>query len=109
MQDKDPEIIKLGDIIQLSGFKIIEPGEMVIIRKLVGSQVRKFQEMVENFERLTIHLKPVHKTEQNMIYELHADLIHSGKNLNVQAEARNLFMALSDIFRKLEEIIIKKK
>jgi len=109
MENEDEEIIKLGDVIQLSGFKVIELGEMVVIRKLVGSQVRKFQEIVENFERLTIHLKPVHKTEQHMIYELHADLIHSGKNLNVQAEGRNLFMALSDIFRKLEEIIIKKK
>ncbi len=109
MENEDEEIIKLGDVIQLSGFKVIEPGEMVVIRKLVGSQVRKFQEIIEDFERLTIHLKPVHKTKQHMIYELHADLIHSGKNLNVQTEGRNLFMALSDIFRKLEELIIKKK
>ena len=105
---EDEEIINLGEMIQLSGFKVVEPGEMVVIRKLVGSQVRKFQEMIDNFERLTIHLKPVHKTEKNMIYELHADLIHSGKNLNVQTESRNLFMALSDIFRKLEELVKKK-
>ena len=106
MEEKN-ELINLGDTIQLSGFKEIDSGSMVIVRKLIGSQVRKFQEIMKDFERLTVHLKFVHKTEKSMKYELHADLIHSGKNMNVEALERNLFMALSDIFRKLELLINK--
>ena len=104
----EDEAINLGDKIQLSGFKVIGPGEMVIVRKLVGSQVRKFQEMVPDFERLTINLKPVHKTEKHMMYELHANLIHGGKPLATETTNRNLFMGLSDMFKHFESILNKK-
>jgi hypothetical protein len=101
------EMINLGSSIQLSGFKQVDPGQRIVVKKIVGSQVRKFQDMLPDFERLTLHLKPVHKTEANMQYELHADIIHGGKNINSQIIARNLFMGLAEIFNKLE-VLVKK-
>jgi len=107
IQENNNESINLGSSIQLSGFKQIESGQMIIAKKIIGTQVRKFQDMIPDFERLTIHLKPIHKTEQNMQYELHADLIHSGKSINSQVINRNLFMGFAEIFKKLETLITK--
>ncbi len=108
MEDTEDEAINLGDKIQLSGFKVVDPGEMIVVRKLVGSQVRKFQEMMPDFERLAINLKPVHKTEQNMLFELHGNLIHAGKPINTEITNRNLFMGLSELFENFESILNKK-
>ena len=107
MKQENDEIIQLGDSIQLSGFKIVDSGEMVIIRKLVGTQVRKFQDMIPGFERLVIHLKPVHKTEKSMIFDLNSELIHEGKVMNAKTENRNLFMGVSELFSKFENMIQK--
>jgi hypothetical protein len=106
-QPANNEQINLGDSIQLSGFKQVDRSNMIIVKKIVGSQVRKLQDMVEGFERLKIHLKPIHKTEQNMNHELHAELIYSGKLMNSQTTNRNIFMGLSDIFNSLENQIKK--
>lgn len=106
MEEKS-ESINLGDTIQLSGFKELEHGALIVVKKLVGTQVKKFQESIKDFQRINIHLKTVHKTEQNMKYELHAGLIHGGKNINVETIDRNIFMALSSIFEKLETLIKK--
>jgi ribosome-associated translation inhibitor RaiA len=108
VEDTTNEIINLGDKIELSGFKVISSGEMIIVRKIVGSQVRKFQEFIPDFERLSIHLKPVHKTEQHMKFELHANLIHAGKPTNTETTNRNLFMGLSELFSNFESMLNKK-
>lgn len=99
--------INLGDSIQLSGFKEINSGEMIIVKKMIGSQVRKFQDMIPNFEKLKIHMKPVHKNEDHMQYEMHADLIHEGKILNAKALDRNLFITIAAVLNKLENSIKK--
>jgi len=107
VENENNEMINLGNSIQLSGFKIVNSGEMIIIRKLVGSQVRKFQDMIPGFERLVINLKPVHKTKKNMLFELNSELIHEGKVMNAKSENRNLFMGVSELFVKFENIIQK--
>jgi ribosome-associated translation inhibitor RaiA len=106
--EENSENINLGDKIQLSGFRVIDSGQLIVIRKIVGSQVRKFQEMIPDFERLTIHLKPIHKTEKNMQYELHANLIHGGNPLNTETINRNLFMGISTLFHNFESMLNKK-
>jgi len=99
--------INLGDSIQLSGFKEINSGEMIIIKKMIGSQVRKFQDMIPDFERLKIYMKSVHKTGDHMQYEIHADLIHAGKIMNAKSLDRNLFVTIADVLNKLENSIKK--
>ncbi len=96
------ELMNLGEKIQLSGFKQIDRGNMSIVKKIVGNQVRKIQESLDNFERLKVHLKPIHKTEKSMNHELHAELIYSGKVKNAETTNRNIFMGLSEIFRSFE-------
>jgi hypothetical protein len=108
MADEENELINLGESIQLSGFKIISSGELVVVKKLIGTQVRKFQDMLPGFERLVIHLKPIHKTEKNMQFEIAAELIYEGKVKNSNVVDRNLFMGLSTIFNKFEIMLQKK-
>ena len=108
MESQDSESINLGDNIQLSGFKIVSSEELVVVKKLIGTQVRKFQDMLPGFERFVVHLKPIHKTEKNMQYEISAELIHEGKVKNSKIVDRNLFMGLSIIFNKFESMLQKK-
>jgi ribosome-associated translation inhibitor RaiA len=105
--ESNEELINLGNTIELSGFKHVDSGEMIIAKKLIGTQVRKLQDMIPDFERLKINLKPVHKTEQNMLHELHSEIIYAGKVINAQTTNRNLFMALSSIFNSFEEQVKK--
>ncbi len=107
MIDEENELINLGETIQLSGFKIIDSGELIVVKKLIGTQVRKFQDMLPGFERLAIHLKPIHKTEKNMQFEISAEIVYEGKVKNSKAIDRNLFMGLSIIFKKFEAMLQK--
>ena len=49
--------IKLGGNISLSGFSIVDPGQMVVVKKIVGNNVRKLEGMCEKFEHLKLTLK----------------------------------------------------
>lgn len=86
----------------MSGFKEISPGEMVVVKKIVGSYARKFSDNIEGYETLSVHLKKVHKTEASEKYEVHAKLVHEGKTKTSEAVERNLFVALDSSLKKLE-------
>ena len=92
----------LGGNIQLSGFKEISPGEMVVVKKIVGSYARKFSDSIKGYETLQVHLKQVHKTESSEKYELHAKLVYEGKTKSSESGERNLFVALDSALKKLE-------
>ena len=92
----------LGGNIQLSGFREISPGEMVVVKKIVGSYARKFSDAIDGYEGLNVHLKQVHKTESSEKYEIHAKLVYKGKTKTSESEERNLFMALDAVLKKLE-------
>ena len=49
--------IQLGGNISLSGFSIVEPGQMIVVKKIVGNNVRKLEGMCKKFEHLKLTLK----------------------------------------------------
>ncbi|MBD3259811.1 hypothetical protein GF371_04255, partial [Candidatus Woesearchaeota archaeon] len=48
--EEDAETIKLGGNIELSGFRDLDGGTMVILKKIVGNYVRKLSDNSEKFE-----------------------------------------------------------
>ncbi len=105
----EEEAINLGDKIQLVGFKDLKPGELHIIKKLIGTQVRRFQELVPDFERLKLRIKIIHSNEinNNSEFELKSELIHGGKPINAEVTCRNIFTAISKVLNKIESAISK--
>ena len=89
------DVITLGGNIELIGFKEIDPGSMVILKKIVGSHVKKFSESVTNFEKFSLTL------EKKDDYELNARLQYEGNVKEAQSSGKNLFSALDDVMKKL--------
>jgi hypothetical protein len=95
------EMIQLGGSIELSGFKDIDRGSMVILKKIVGNYVKKFNEKVENFQKLSLHVKKVHSNEEHALYEFQANLMANGKIYPAEVSDRNVFAAVDNIIKKL--------
>ncbi len=98
--------MKLGGNIQLTGFDKLETAELIIVKKIVGNYARKFSEMCK-LEELHITFKPVHKTKGSEKFEIHAQVLDSGKKYNSKLTERNLFIALDSVLKKVENQIKK--
>jgi len=107
MEENSEDMLQLGGSIQLSGFRDVDRTQMVVLKKIVGNYVKKYNELCQNFESLSLTMKPVHKTEQNAIYELHAKCMNNGKPVVAQDSDRNLFQVLDSVLKKVESEIKK--
>jgi len=100
--EENSDMLQLGGSIQLSGFRSVDRAQMVVLKKIVGNYVKKYNEMCQKFESLTLTMKPVHQTEQNAIYELHAKCMDNGKPVVAEGSDRNLFLVLDNVLKKVE-------
>lgn len=94
-------MIELGGNITLAGFKEIDKGELVVVKKIVGSYTRKLSDAVSGFESITVTLKIVHKTEGSEKYEIHAKAMVNGKPVTSEITDRNLFIGLDTVLSKV--------
>jgi hypothetical protein len=98
------DVQQLGGSIDLVGFRDIDGGSMIVVKKIVGNYTKKFTTRLENFERIIITMKPVHKVDETKSqYELHGRLLHSGKTENAELTDHNLFFALDKVLKSLEK------
>ncbi|MBW2991718.1 hypothetical protein KY345_00690 [Candidatus Woesearchaeota archaeon] len=100
MPEEEKETIQLGGNIELSGFREVDGGSMIIVKKIVGSYVRKFTDRLENFQKFSLNMKKVHG--DNSVFELHGNVLDNGKTYSAETDDRNLFVAVDSIMRKLE-------
>ena len=92
------EVMELGKNIELIDFKDVERDKFFIIKKIVGNFVKKIQDKNDGFEKLSLHLKKVHNSE----YEILGKLMISSNVYHSEVVSYNLFYALNEILRKLE-------
>ncbi len=98
------ETIELGGSIRLSGFKDIDGGSMIIIKKIIGSFVKKVSEKNPKFQSLTVTLKKIHTSEESEStgkHELRALLV-ADKNYNAEVTHLNLMFAVDKVLKKVE-------
>ena len=95
------DLLQLGGNIELSGFKEVEPGCMVILKKIVGNYARKFSEQCESFERLSLSIKKVHETEASKKFEVHGMVIDKGKTFTSEITDRNIFIVVDTVLKKI--------
>lgn len=101
------ERLQLGGNIELVGFQEMEPGELIVLKKIVGHFAEKFSKLCDQFEQLVIIKKDVHKQEHSQKYEIHGKLIETGKTHTIKATDFNLFVALDEVLKKLEQVAKK--
>lgn len=105
---EDESTLELGGHIELSGFKDLIPGSMTIIKKIVGTYAKRYADLVENFEKLHLHCKPIHKTTQEAKnFHIDAKVIYGGKIATSKTEDRNIFTAIDDALKKIEKELYK--
>lgn len=95
-------MIELGGNIVLAGFRDLDPPELVVVKKVVGTYARKFQYVHGEDAKLHVTLKKVHEREKGEKYEIAARLEHGrGKPSAAKAVDRNLFVALDEALKKI--------
>lgn len=94
-------MIELGGNITLSGFKELDRDTMVIVKKIVGTYVKKFSETNDKFQSLAITLKHVHERETSEKFEIKANLT-ADKQHNSDVTDRNLMFALDNALKKVD-------
>lgn len=101
----EDDMMALGGNIELSGFKGLDSGSFIILKKMIGNYARKMSDLSSNFEKLSLTLKSVHETEASRKYDIKAKLLDNGKPYNSQTVDRNLFVAVDNALKKLQNEI----
>ncbi|MCP3682557.1 MAG: hypothetical protein GY861_07685 [bacterium] len=99
--------VALGGSIELSGFKEIDGGSMVVLKKIVGNYAKKFSEVCGKFELLSVNMKKVHEKEKSEKYEIHVKVTDNGSQFNSEVTDMNLFFAVDKALKKVESEISK--
>lgn len=87
------DTITLGGGIELTGFKDIDAGMFIVIKKIVGSYTRTFSDNHKDFEKLSLIIDGK---------EMKAELKLKKKSFDAKAKADNLFIALDSVLKELE-------
>ena len=97
------DTLELGGNINLTGFSDLDPGRMIVIKKIVGNYARKFGDISSKFEQLSITMKSIHETESSNIFEVNAKIMNSGQPINAGINDRNIFVAIDSVLKKIEK------
>ncbi|MBI5148366.1 hypothetical protein HZA33_01675 [Candidatus Pacearchaeota archaeon] len=98
---------KLGGNISLINFGVLEPAELIVVKKIVGTYVKKLSERA-NYKSLKLRLKQS-EHGKSFLHEIDAEAIivasqsEDGKNIVLSSSAndRSLFSALSEVLEKI--------
>lgn len=105
VKDAGLDQVQLGGNIVLSGFRDIDGGSKLILRKIVGSYARKLSDATKKFEQLALDMKQVHATEGSQKFNIKGKLIDDGKVYTSEVVDRNLFVAIDSALKKLESAL----
>lgn len=94
-------MMELGGNITLSGFNDLDRDTIVIVKKLIGSYIRKVGEKNPDFQSFSVNLKTTHERENSEVYEIKAQLV-ADKQYNAECTDRNLMFCIDKACKKLE-------
>jgi len=97
------DIQQLGGNIELTGFREIDGGSMIILKKIIGNYARKFSDRLGNMEKLSLTVKNIGSNK----FELHAKLVADGKVHTSEITDHNLFVLADSALKKLENSALK--
>jgi hypothetical protein len=96
------DVQQLGGDIELSGFNILNGGEMIIVKKIVGNYARRMEGLCQNFNGLKLRIKPLHHTEDKLKkFELHGQVLDGGHVYPAGTVEHNIFVGIDAVCKKL--------
>ena len=90
---------RLGGNIALVGFDKLEPAELIIVKKIVGTYVKKLQENTD-YKELRLVLQQ-HQHGKTFKHEINAQVDLKKGKLHSTVTEWNLFKAISAVMKKL--------
>ena len=97
------EIQQLGGNIELVGFREMDGGSMIILKKVIGSYARKFSDRLNGIDKLTIRMKKIGNSQ----FELNGLLAKEGQQFNSEVIEYNLFVGMDKLLKKMESSALK--
>jgi len=99
-QETDHESgINLKGDIALVGFEILEPSELIVVKKIVGNYIRKLSNMAE-YQQMRISLRQ-HQHGKTFKHEVDAHAIFTQGKFEASVTEWNLYAALSSVCEKI--------
>lgn len=98
------DIQELGGNIELSGFNTIDPGSMIILKKIIGNYAKQFSDTCANFEKLSLSVKPIHahETKAPTKFEMQGKIIDNGQIYAVEHVDHNIFFVTDKVCKKIK-------
>jgi ribosome-associated translation inhibitor RaiA len=90
---------RLGGNIALVGFDKLEPAELIIVKKIVGTYVKKLQENTD-YKELKLVLQQ-HQHGKTFKHEINAQVDLNKRTFHSNVTEWNLFKAISEAMKKL--------
>lgn len=92
-------MIELGGNIELVGFRELEPSKLIVVKKIVGNYARKMADTSQNFEKLTVTVKPI--GSEGKKFEIKSKVMDNGIPHTSEVSDFNLFMVLDKSLSKV--------
>jgi len=89
--------VELGGGIALTGFEEVEPGQMVVLKKIIGSSVKSFTEKAKGYQKFELILEK--EGDQSKLKAV----LTAEKPVEEKSSSNNLFVALADVLKKVGE------
>ena len=98
---------QLGGNIELAGFREIDGGSMIVLKKIIGNYARKFSDRLEGIDKLSLTLKKIHDSGGKPKYELHCMLASKGQQYTSELTDYNLFFVVDKVLKNVESTALK--
>ena len=95
------DVQQLGNVIELVGFSKVDGGSMIVLKKIIGSYVRRMSDNVPGFEKVRISLDTSNE------YKVTAEAIVQGSSKVFEDIEKNLFVVVDSCLKKAETELIK--
>ncbi len=92
-------MIELGGNIKLEGFKEVEPGKLIVIKKILGNYVKNISEKIENFESILISLN------SDKDIAIGTKLKYGNTEITSNFSDKNIFFAINNALEELNKKI----
>lgn len=94
------EVLQLGGGITLIGFQELDRDEMLVVKKIVGSYVKKIAESSDDYENVEVTLQ-----KENDSFSVTVKLINSSNIIKKEQSSSNVYVSLDDAMKKVEKEI----
>jgi len=86
----------LGGNIELAGFRELDGGSMIVLKKIIGNYARRFSDQ-HGSEKLVLEL-----AQENDVFAVNGAVQRNGKEIKATDTNKNVFFVVDTVLKQLE-------